>query len=341
MLRIDKNLNVIVVELVGEANEMGYTQGKRLKNSSFIEKLEPLQRFVNPEDAANKLEEISPTFLQELTGLAEGAKINKETAIQLFSGYNVVMPPMGCSTYANETFYVRNYDFSDQLYDARLVFQKPETGYASVGFSQQILGRLDGMNEKGLVIGLHFVNEQFKGEGFLATTICRLVLDQCTATDEAIRLIKEIPQRYCYNYSILDSNGNAAIVEATPDKLISHHSVPLTCTNHFQSQQDKNKQTMMLTGSKKRKEVIDNLKVRSSSPLNYYEKFNNKNSPLFFKYYEQFFGTLHTVVYHPKDLSIIVGVGGDCEPYHFSLKKWLKGEELLPQSISGKIEVLV
>ncbi|MFJ3389985.1 MULTISPECIES: carcinine hydrolase/isopenicillin-N N-acyltransferase family protein [unclassified Lysinibacillus] len=60
---------------------------------------------------------------------------------------------------------MRDYDFRPTLYDGRLVFSHPINGYASVGFSQQIIGRLDGMNECGLVVGLHFVNNEYRGGG--------------------------------------------------------------------------------------------------------------------------------------------------------------------------------
>lgn len=338
-MRREKRLEISVLELEGNARKIGLQQGKRLKWNSVYDKMLSSQKHVNAEEAVYQLKEFSPAFLRELTGLSEGFVMKEEIVVKLFSGYNVDMPAMGCSAFANENYYVRNYDFSDQLYDARLIFQKPSSGYASVGFSQQILGRLDGMNERGLVIGLHFVNEEFIGDGFLATTICRLILDQCATTEEAIALIKKLPQRYCYNYSILDINGETAIVEATPNKQLVYRSDSLACTNHFEFQIGKNKKGIMFDSSKKRKEEIAKLNSAREDTLNSYKQFNSKSSPLFFNRYEEFFGTLHTVVYHPKELSLIVGVGRDCEPYHFSFKNWLRGKEELPSMLFGNINV--
>lgn len=338
----EQKLEVTVFELEGSANELGYIQGKYLDFGPGFERLKLLQQAVDAREAAQLLEGFSPSFLDELAGLARGAEVETETAIQLFSGYNVVMPPMGCSTYSNGAFYVRNYDFSDKLYDARLVFQRPAGGYASVGFSQQVLGRLDGMNEKGLVIGLHFVNNQHKGDGFLATTICRIVLDQCATVEEAVAFIHELPQRYCYNYSILDRDENTAMIEAAPDKQIVHRTRPLICTNHFEAQANKNRNKVMTAGSIKRKDVLQNLiSIEKEEPSHYYKIFNNEQSPLFSNHYEAFFGTLHTVVYCPEDLSIIVGVGGDCEPFKYSFEKWMEGRESLPGKIEGKIKLQV
>lgn len=337
-MRSEQKLNVVVLELEGSADELGFVQGKQLNTGPELEKMKLLLNNVDSQEASRLLQKISPAFLQELTGLARGAEIEKKTAIQLFSGYNVVMPPMGCSTYANELYYIRNYDFSDKLYDARFVFQNPDSGYASVGFSQQILGRLDGMNEKGLVIGLHFVNEKYDGDGFLATTICRLILDQCATVAEAVALIQKIPHQYCYNYSMVDRKGNTAMVEASPDEQTIHRSAPIACTNHFETQVNKNRNSIMISGSKKRKYSMQTLGTEEN-PLHYYKAFNDKDSPLFFNHYKEFFGTLHTVIYCPKELSVIVGIGGDCEPYTFSLERWVSGKEVLPDKIEGRIYV--
>ena len=197
------------------------------------------------------------------------------------------------------------------------------------------------MNEKGLVVGLHFVNDEHKGEGFLATTIVRLLLDQCSSVKEAVDFISTIPHGFCYNYSITDSSGECVIVEASPDKQIVHGRKPLICTNHFEadSLQEKNKKEIQ--GSIKRKEYIGGALIEELSPIAAYHHFNDGNSPLFFKYYKEHFGTLHTVVYLPKELSLIVGIGESCEPIILSLKNYLDGTSTFPKVIKGVINNLV
>src|SRR5699024_7852247 len=132
-------------------------------------------------------------------GLAQGLDKSMDTVIKLYSGYDIEFPPMGCTTLVNNGYYVRNYDFSDDFYDARLVFSNPTDGYRCVGFSRSIIGRLDCMNEKVIVGGLHVVNNEYEQEGFSATTIVRLILEQCATTEEAINCIKNIPHGDCYN----------------------------------------------------------------------------------------------------------------------------------------------
>jgi predicted choloylglycine hydrolase len=336
-------LNVSVVNLEGSYYELGLKQAEEIKkthliNQDFLEKLSANSDAVK---AKKILSEISPNLLEELRGLAKVLNLELDTIIKFYSGYDVDFPPMGCTTFIHEDYYVRNYDFSPEIYDARLVFSNPIGGYASVGFSQNVIGRLDGMNEKGLVVGLHFVNDEHKGEGFLATTIVRLLLDQCSSVKEAVDFISTIPHGYCYNYSITDSSGEGVIVEASPDKQVVHGRKPLICTNHFEARSLLEKNKKEIQGSIKRKEYIGGALIEELSPIAAYHHFNDGNSPLFFKYYKEHFGTLHTVVYLPKELSVVIGIGENCEPIRLSLKKYLDGTIILPTNIKGVVNNLV
>ena len=334
-------LNVSVIDLVGSYYEVGLKQGEEIKTTQLIKQLDFLESITantDPLKAKKILTKICPNLLDELRGIANGLNIELDTIIKLYSGYNVEFPSMGCTTLIQEDYYVRNYDFSPEVYDARIVISNPIDGYASIGFSQNVIGRLDGMNEKGLVVGLHFVNDEYKGEGFLATTIVRLLLDQCSSVKEAVHFISTIPHRFCYNYSITDVSGEGVVVEASPEKQVVHFKNPLICTNHFESVtlQEKNKKT--IHGSIERKEYVGMLVKEELSPIAAYQHFNNGNSPLFFKYYKEHFGTLHTVVYLPKDLSVIIGVGENCEPVLFSLTEFLEGKVFLPKILKGLIK---
>ncbi|QCR32496.1 C45 family peptidase [Lysinibacillus sp. SGAir0095] len=339
-----EDLKVRIVELKGSSYEMGLEQSKEIKTTELREQLNILEGLTvnsNSKKAEELLKSISPNLLEELGGLAEGLGMEIATIIRLYSGYDVTFPSMGCTALINNDYYVRNYDFSPELYDARIVLTNPVDGYASVGFSQQLIGRLDGMNEKGLVVGLHFVNNQHKAEGFIATTIVRMLLEQCGCIEEAVDLLSTIPHGFCYNYSITDPSGNGVVVEATPEKQCVNFKNPLICTNHFESEilQEKNKQEFQ--GSINRKEFISSLLTEELSPLSAYRRFNDGNSPLFFKYYKEYFGTLHTVVYLPKELSLIIGIGENSEPMTLSLRNYLDGTINLPKVKKGKINQTV
>lgn len=339
-----EELIVSVVNLKGSSFELGLKQAEEMKRNQLIKQLDLLENLVcdsDPKKVMEILMDFSPNLLEELGGIAQGLEMELETIIRLYSGYNLNFPSMGCTAFANEDYYVRNYDFSPEIYDARLVFSKPIGGYASVGFSQQVVGRLDGMNEKGLVVGLHFVNDKYKGEGFLATTIVRMLLEQCKCIKEAIDLITKIPHKYCYNYSIIDSSGEGVIVEATPGKQCVIFETPLMCTNHFESKDLQNKNMKEIQKSIIRKEYISSQFTGKLSPIAAYHHFNDGNSPLFAKNYQEYFGTLHTVVYSPKDLSLTIGIGENSEPTKLSLRKYLDGSISLPKVIKGRINQTV
>src|SRR5699024_9863565 len=146
---------------MGSYYQMGMIQGKKWEQDdetfSFVQSM---TKDSDARTARRGLEKVAPFLLEELQGLADGLGMSRDTIIRMYSGYDVSFPSMGCTVFANNNFYVRNYDFSPVLYDARFVFSRPNNGYASAGFSEQVVGRLDGMNEKGLVVGLHLVNEK-------------------------------------------------------------------------------------------------------------------------------------------------------------------------------------
>ncbi|MCR8854058.1 C45 family autoproteolytic acyltransferase/hydolase [Lysinibacillus fusiformis] len=337
-----EELFVGVVELKGSYNDLGLTQSEEIKSSMLFEQLNLLQTLStnsNSTKAQEILKTVSPGILEELKGIAKGLEMELDLIVKLYSGYDVSFPPMGCTTFINDDYYARNYDFSPELYDARLVFCNPTDGYASVGFSHSVIGRLDGMNERGLVVGLHFVNNHDKEEGFMATTIVRMLLDQCGCIKEAVDLISNIPHGYCYNYSITDPSGVGVVVEASPHKQVIRLGNSLSCTNHFESEILQEKNRREIQGSLKRKEYVNSLLKKKLSPISLYNNFNDGNSPLFFKYYKEYFGTLHTVIYSPKDLYLIIGVGESCEPIKVSLKDYLDGTLTIPGVIKGKINI--
>ncbi|MBA2875850.1 C45 family autoproteolytic acyltransferase/hydolase [Thermaerobacillus caldiproteolyticus] len=335
-----EELIIKVIDLKGSYDQIGLEQGRQLKSKIFTH-VNDQDRVSNGKSQFLKvkklLEKFSPNLLKELRGLAKGLNMSLNAAIEQYSGYDVSFPEMGCTTLVQDSYYVRNYDFSPTLYDARLVFMQPVDGYASVGFSQQIIGRLDGMNEKGLVIGLHFVNSMHSQEGFIATTIVRMILDQCANTEEAIELITKVPHGFCYNYSITDVNGNSVIVEASPQQQMIKYTHPLICTNHFETEELKQKNRVEIQGSIKRKQYLQALLKEKLDPLSAFHHFNSEKSPLFFDDYKNYFGTLHTVLYSPTDLNVIIGVGRNSDPFIFSFKEWLQGSLTLPKMISGTI----
>lgn len=150
------------------------------------------------------------------------------------------------STYGegDSALYGRNYDWEDV--PAILLFTNPPEGYSSIsivdiswlGFEKNSKGlpswdmRLlllatpimpfDGMNEKGLVVGLAAVHSSEMPYNPSKTTIgglqaVRLILDNAKNTDEAIEILKEHNLDFNpgphLHYLIADRSGKSAVVE--------------------------------------------------------------------------------------------------------------------------------
>jgi len=335
-----KDLVVNIIPLIGDAYDAGIQQSHdRVIASHFAqqERILALTANCNAQQAQAILQHVCPNLLQEMKGLAYGLQQPLDTIVKMYSGYNMTFPEMGCTSFVHGGKYIRNYDFSPSLYDARLVFSNPLKGYASVGFSQQIIGRLDGMNEKGLVVGLHFVNNEWHGDGFLASTIVRILLENCGNIEEAVAQLYKLPHRYCYNFSMTDASGRGLVVEATPTKQVLNGKQPFIFTNHFESQQLKEKNRKSISNSIQRKRFISENVKDTCTTKSLYRLFNTGESPLFVKQYNEYFGTLHTVIYSPSDLEVVVGIGQNCEPLTLSLQQFIDGKQTLPKTIQGKI----
>jgi predicted choloylglycine hydrolase len=172
----------------------------------------------------------SPALWAEIGGLADGLGISMERAVFRFGNDGLRLPTGGCSAAIHPTVYGRNYDFQPRRYGARLAVVQPAGSFASVGASEILAGRLDGMNERGLIVGLHRVRISPRLPGFSSVVIVRMVLDQCASTAEAIGLLRRLPHAMGYNYSLLDADGVAAVVEAVPGSGAVRTGPWLACT---------------------------------------------------------------------------------------------------------------
>ncbi|WP_338048244.1 C45 family peptidase [Pontibacillus yanchengensis] len=151
---------VDVLQIRDTAFNIGIKTGIEIKNQPIINTLEAITK---PEIDYDNMKSIyssfAPHLLDELDGLAYSLNLSPYKAAALFSGYEVPRTEaMGCSALLTEDFYIRNYDFSPTLYDGIFSLVQPENSLASAGYNLQILGRHDGVNEHGLVMGLHFVS---------------------------------------------------------------------------------------------------------------------------------------------------------------------------------------
>ncbi|TMU87274.1 peptidase C45 [Bacillus sp. BHET2] len=335
------NFEVDILQIRGNSFHIGLKTGEMIRNTSILQIMESITK---PEIDIQNMKSIysmySPHLLEELEGLAQGLGISSERAAALFSGYDVPKTEaMGCSSLLTNEYYVRNYDFTPDLYDGIFSLVQPAGAFASAGYNLQILGRHDGVNEHGLVAGLHFVSNEGYAKGISPWAALRMVLDTCSSLEEASGLLKELPHSACYNFSLGDQKGRMAEVEVSLDKVIVRYGESfLSCVNHFQTDQLKSKNRPAIQGSLQRNKNILELKGKGHSHHEMFNYFKNTHSPLFFTDYTNLFGTLHTFAYSYQHSKILTTIARSNDVLNINFKDWVKGEDIPQKSLIGLIQ---
>jgi predicted choloylglycine hydrolase len=287
-------------------------------------------------DAQAALCTYAPNIWEELHGLADGLKIPFERAVAQYSNARLDFQKRGCSSVMTNVSYGRNYDYSPRRYDPTLVAIQSKGVHASLAFADRFTGRVDGMNEHGLCVGLHLVNYRPVRPGLACILIVRMVLDQCATTQEAVRLLKRIPHGQPFNYSLLDAGGFAAVVEASPLATAVREGRQLACTNHFQiaALERYNRQ---YPGSHRRLPPLEKWLRAELSCQQLFVALNHAESPVFDHGYRSGSGTLHTFVCEPAERTMLVGIGGDASPRSIDFDKWTRGASLGFSQLEGQL----
>lgn len=162
----------------GSSYEIGmqFAQGfrKTPRGRAFKRRKERRPFAFSLKNAQATLETHAPNIWKELHGLADGLEIPLERAVAEFSNGRLRYPARGCSAVMTGGLYGRNYDFTVKRYDRILAAIQPGDAHASVGFSDRFTGRDDGMNEHGLCVGLHHVNDKAWQPGLICVLIVRI-----------------------------------------------------------------------------------------------------------------------------------------------------------------------
>lgn len=167
---------------------------------------------------------------------------------------NFDLPNLGCSTFAAQLtdgtpIFGRNFDMYDS--PALFVTTRPKDGYASIsmvnlayiGYNSESLptsltksimtlaapyAPLDGVNEKGLAVGVLQIkttptNQQTDKVDITTTSAIRLLLDRAATVEEAVELLSQYDMHAsagsCYHFHIADAKGGSVIVEYIDDEM--------------------------------------------------------------------------------------------------------------------------
>jgi predicted choloylglycine hydrolase len=341
-----KPFRVSIIQCRGSPYEVGRTQALAFaatpKGRAFLRhKTIPRPRWFDIRNEEKTFARFSPALWAEIGGIAEGLGISMERAAFCFGNDRLRPPTGGCSALINGAIYGRNYDFKPRHYGARFAFIQARGSFASVGASELLTGRLDGMNQHGLVLGLHRVRKNPRCPGLSSVLIVRIILDQCVSTAEAVTMLRRLPHAMAYNYSLLDAEGVAAVVEAVPGSVAVRTGAWLACTNHFQSAllRSLNRRT---AHSQSRLPPLEAWAARETNVEKVFTALNRSTSPAFHHGYRRGAGTLHTIVAEPARKRLLIGIGGDAaaleeDMLDVSLDEWVGGKDLPVAQLQGRL----
>lgn len=331
-----------VIQFRGSHDDFGLFQGKELQDSPILKarrrqlKSRAKHHYIVDEEKIRPIiQYFSPGIWNELLGLADALELSTEEALREFGGYYFEYGKSGCSILTGNQFMIRNYDNDPITYEGRYVLYAPtDGGYATIGPSMQITGRTDGLNEKGLAMGYNFINRLRSDDGFVCNMIGRLVLENCATVDEAIELLKEIPHRHSFSYSLVDATGKTLVVEASSNEVVTREGT--ICTNHFEKLTKENRYRM--DDSLRRYEAMVDQQANIDNVYDAFRILNDADKGVFSKNYGAWAGTIHTAAYLPVHMQAWISFGHDRLPLIFDFEKWLAGADVNAKQIKGELE---
>lgn len=330
-----------LIQFRGSHYDFGYSQGKQLIDSFTIENRHKQWRLRKPRfrvdvlQAEKAYKAYAPSIWDELLGMKDALSWPMETILRDFGGYRVECPRGGCSTIANSEYLMRNYDYHPKTYEGRYVLYAPtDGGYATIGPTQRIVGRMDGMNEHGLSLAYNFMHRKNPGDGFICNAIGRIILEMTRDVKEAVEMLQNLPHRHSFSYILNDTNGVSRIVETTPRGVIVREGTK--CTNHFETMKDENRK--YLVDSLKRMNVLNAEWKEEIDSHAAFSLLNDKKKGVFVEDYKSWAGTIHTTAYFPKRLEAWIALGGDQVPHKFDFKTWLEGHDLAQLQMYGEVD---
>lgn len=178
-----QNVKMQTLEFRGNHYDYGVAQAEWLKSTKMLQNREKEWRIrrprfdINIDETKNIYQKFAPKIWDELMGIQDTLKFPLETILLNYGHYRVYAKDSGCSIFLGEDYMVRNYDYSPATYDGRFsLFQPTDGGYAQIGPTSRVTGRMDGMNEHGLAMGYNFMHRKKPGDGFVCYMIGRLIL---------------------------------------------------------------------------------------------------------------------------------------------------------------------
>jgi predicted choloylglycine hydrolase len=324
------------MELIGDNYQVGRILAQKVKTVPGLSYLYqvPKVRFSNSEqqEVFQLFNMFCPGVNEEIAGFSDelgipAERVNYYSRSYLIPGCSQIIILPKFSEDGN-ILIGRNYDFSEQWDEMQLFTTRINGRLSHIGSCMALFGRSEGMNEDGLVVSFSSAGTPVSGElqiskkptvvGLQFWAIIRALLEQCGTVAETINLLKEIPIACNMNMIIADKFGEAALVGTYDGKMaikrIGYESEEgfLGATNHVILPELAHCEPIKMHNSLVRYELIKNkLGALSYVGINDMKKLLSEEYPkgLSCSYYDDFFGTLRSLIFMPTNGSVDVCFG--------------------------------
>ncbi len=334
------------LKLHGSSYEVGQTLGKIALSVPGLAKMQRLPKPVSSRDDETTMyrlfDEFCPGVNEEVAGFADVLKIPTGQVLYYLMTY---LRP-GCSqmtllsskTTDGHAILARNYDFSDQVEEMTLYTTKITGKHAHIGSSLMMFGRGDGMNEWGLAVsqtsaGFPVGNMEFARKpaitGLQFWAAIRAILENCKDVDEAVKLSMDMPIAYNINLLVVDRREQAALIESFD----GHKAVKridgqtneqyLCSTNHVHLPELIQYDAAQMKNSSYRYDLINRtLKGKEKFTKGEIQQLLSRKYPegLCCHYYDQFFGTLRSMIFDVTERTVDVCFGSPALNRWYTLK---------------------
>jgi predicted choloylglycine hydrolase len=226
----------------GTYYEMGYQYGTIIHKHGFRVSEQSAEKLDFRKKSEKEVKRVFPEILEEIHGFADACHASYEHLAAFILSIGAFKPEPMCSVFAtfngSDVVFGRNYDF---FYSFKKYTESyltcPKEGYFSIGHSDIFIGREDGVNEKGLAIGMTGVDSEGNKPGISFILVSRCVLDKCANVEEAVEILSNAHLTSTYNFLVADKEANMAVVETAPDRVRVRRPEEggnfIICTNHF------------------------------------------------------------------------------------------------------------
>lgn len=280
------------------------------------------------------IDKICPGFVDEIQGFADEIGAEPEKMICYANSYHnsqhccqiAVLP----SNTSDGHFYVgRSYEYF--VRDERSLCITRVTGKPKhIGFSLQNAGRMDGMNEYGLVVSMSSTAylKPLGGDGCEFWVAIRAILDRCKDVYEAQCLLEEIPLCTNANFLVADTANHASVFEVasfSSDKKRMSVRKPvgglLVATNHYVSHEMKEFDEHHFWHSEMRYSSVWNSLLRDAPNINEEKMRKLMSAPYPYgpccHFYSSGMGTLRSMIFDVSDKKVKVSFGPpDMNPWY-------------------------